>query len=262
MFQTGFNWFSMLPLELLINVFIGNISEKVPDTIIKSTLEVCGKIVSWKREKGCGLCKIYGVESALRVINILHDMDVGGKKLVVNVDLKSQAALDQFYAEKKGVNESKRNVRLEVLYCLYCNQTINSIITYYNDNMIKEGDKLNIVDNEKNKNTIYRDIGKFQKVIKIVEERNRNKSNTYDRKHKQNKIKRKKKDGRKSIHNENCKAEISEISGGRYNKDRLREIEIEEEVLELIKEKNIQREKEQTYQDKCKQWEIKEIKKN
>ncbi|XP_001947291.1 RNA-binding protein 25 [Acyrthosiphon pisum] len=313
------------PSEPPITVFVGNISEKAPDTMIRHILATCGNIASWKRVQGFGFCEYYGAEAALRAIKVLHDMEVGGKKLVVKVDAKAQETLDQFKAEKKGTDDSEENQQFEV----YCRQRINSIITDHNDEMTKEGkqneeeDKPSIVDGvgfdmvpneDEKKNLIFREIGKFREVMKKREEekeverkkkqekeklngrhatpdspdseenrrirrreerdkrekekeerdkreRERDERDKRDREKKERRDKereREKKDREKSIDKENRKEKDPEKSRGHYDKNRLREKEIEEEELELKKDDDRRRERELAYQEKRKQWEIRE----
>ncbi|XP_025208125.1 RNA-binding protein 25-like [Melanaphis sacchari] len=315
------------PSEPPITVFVGNISEKAPDTMIRHILATCGNIASWKRVQGFGFCEYYGAEAALRAIKVLHDMEVGGKKLVVKVDAKAQETLDQFKAEKKGTDDSEENQQFEV----YCRQRINSIITEHNDEMTKEGkqneeeDKPSIVDGvgfdmvpneDEKKNLIFREIGKFREVMKKREEekeverkkkqekeklngrhatpdspdseenrrirrreerdkrdkekeerdkrereRERDERDKRDREKKERRDKereREKKDREKSIDKENRKEKEPEKSRGHYDKNRLREKEMEEEELELKKEEDRRREREIAYQEKRKQWEIRE----
>lgn len=169
------------PSEPPITVFVGNIDEKAPDAMVRHILATCGNIASWKRVQGFGFCEYYGAEAALRAIKVLHNMEVGDKKLVVKVDAKAQETLDQFKAEQKDADDSEENKQFE----LYCRQRISSIITEHNDEMIKDGkqneeeDKPSIVDGvgfdlvqneDEKKNLISREIGKFREIMKKREE--------------------------------------------------------------------------------------------
>lgn len=312
------------PSEPPITVFVGNISEKAPDAMIRHILATCGNIASWKRVQGFGFCEYYGAEAALRAIKVLHDMEVGGKSLVVKVDSKAQETLDQFKAEKKGSDDSEESQQFEV----YCRQRISTIIAEHNDEMTKEGEKkeeekpsivdgvgFDLVPNEdEKKNLICREIGKFREVMKKREEekeverkkkqekeklngrhatpdspdseenrrirrreerdkrdkekeerdkreRERDERDKRDREKKERRDKereREKKDREKSIDKENRKEKEPEKSRGHYDKSRLREKEMEEEELELKKEDDRRSVRENAYQEKRKQWELRE----
>lgn len=43
-----------------------------------------------------GFCEFGCPDSGLRAIRLLHDMDLGGKKLVVKVDAKTKTVLDEY----------------------------------------------------------------------------------------------------------------------------------------------------------------------
>lgn len=312
------------PSEPPITVFVGNISEKASEAMVRHILATCGNIASWKRVQGFGFCEYYGAEAALRAIKVLHDMELGDKKLVVKVDSKAQEVLDQFKAEKKGADDSEENQQFE----LYCKQRIDSIIAEHNEEMNRvekqeeEEDKPNMVENvgfdlvpneDEKKNLISREIGKFRENMKKREEekeverkkkqekeklngrhgtpdspdseenrrirrreerdkrdrekeerdkrdRERDERDKREREKKERRDKereREKKDREKSIDKENRKEKEPE-KRSHYDKSRLREKEMEEEELELKKEDDRRREREITYQEKRKQWEIRE----
>ncbi|XP_067833824.1 RNA-binding protein 25-like isoform X1 [Heptranchias perlo] len=92
-------------------VFVGNISEKASDMLIRQLLAKCGLVLSWKRVQGAsgklqafGFCEYKEPESTLRALRLLHELQVGDKKLLVKVDAKTKAQLDEWKAKKKGVN--------------------------------------------------------------------------------------------------------------------------------------------------------------
>lgn len=43
-----------------------------------------------------GFCEYGSPDSGLRAIRLLHDMELGGKKLVVKVDAKTKTVLDEY----------------------------------------------------------------------------------------------------------------------------------------------------------------------
>ncbi|XP_075555498.1 RNA-binding protein 25-like isoform X2 [Dermacentor variabilis] len=91
-----------------VTVFVGNITERASDNLIRLILQRCGTVVSWKRVQGAngwlqgfGFCEYGDPESAMRAIRILHDWEIGDKKLVVKVDAKTKEKLDEYKASKR-----------------------------------------------------------------------------------------------------------------------------------------------------------------
>lgn len=86
-----------------VTVFVGNITEKWPDAMIRQLLATCGQVLNWKRVQGAsgklqgfGFCEYNGPDSGLRAVRLLHDLEVGDKKLVVKVDAKTNSVLEEF----------------------------------------------------------------------------------------------------------------------------------------------------------------------
>lgn len=95
-------------------VFVGNISEKASDMLIRQLLAKCGIVLSWKRVQGAsgklqafGFCEYKEPESTLRALRLLHDLQIGDKNLLVKVDAKTKAQLDEWKAKKKAANGNK-----------------------------------------------------------------------------------------------------------------------------------------------------------
>ena len=86
-----------------VTVFVGNITERAQDGMVRHLLNTCGPVLSWKRVQGAtgklqafGFCEYGNPDAALRAIRILHDWEVGDKKLVVKVDAKTKDVLDEY----------------------------------------------------------------------------------------------------------------------------------------------------------------------
>ncbi|XP_032440509.1 RNA-binding protein 25b isoform X1 [Xiphophorus hellerii] len=97
-------------------VFVGNISEKASDMLIRQLLAKCGIVLSWKRVQGAsgklqafGFCEYKEPESTLRALRLLHDLQIGDKNLLVKVDAKTKAQLDEWKAKKKTANGQNKN---------------------------------------------------------------------------------------------------------------------------------------------------------
>ncbi|XP_064600108.1 RNA-binding protein 25-like isoform X2 [Liolophura sinensis] len=88
-------------------VFVGNISERAPDAMIRTMLQRCGNVLSWKRVQGAsgklqafGFCEYEDPEATLRCIRLLNEWAIADKKLVVKVDAKTKTLLDDYRAKK------------------------------------------------------------------------------------------------------------------------------------------------------------------
>lgn len=86
-----------------VTVFVGNITERWPDGMIRQLLATCGQVLNWKRVQGAsgklqgfGFCEFNGPDAGLRAVRLLHELEVGDKKLVVKVDAKTQSLLEEF----------------------------------------------------------------------------------------------------------------------------------------------------------------------
>lgn len=94
-------------------IFVGNISERAPDSMIRTMLQRCGNVLSWKRVQGpsgklqaFGFCEYEDPEATLRCMRLLNDWQIADKKLVVKVDAKTKTLLDD-HRHKKRDEEKK-----------------------------------------------------------------------------------------------------------------------------------------------------------
>lgn len=90
-----------------ITVFVGNITERASDMLIRQLLSKCGAVNNWKRVQGAngklqgfGFCEYSDPESAIRAIRLLHDFEVADKRLVVKADAKAREKLDEYIKGK------------------------------------------------------------------------------------------------------------------------------------------------------------------
>ncbi|CAF4139592.1 unnamed protein product [Adineta steineri] len=95
-------------LQTATTVFVGSISDRAPDTMIKRMLHNCGSVVNWKRVQGAngklqafGFCEYENPEGTLRCIRLLNGWQIQDKKLVVKVDTKTKAILDEYKKKKR-----------------------------------------------------------------------------------------------------------------------------------------------------------------
>jgi RNA-binding protein 25 len=91
-----------------VTVFVGNITERAQDAMVRHLLTTCGPVLSWKRVQGAtgrlqafGFCEYANPDAAARAIRTLHDMMVADKKLVVKVDAKTKGVLDEYKRQRR-----------------------------------------------------------------------------------------------------------------------------------------------------------------
>ncbi|RXG73203.1 RNA-binding protein 25 [Armadillidium vulgare] len=91
-----------------VTVFVGNITERAPDIMIRHILNACGPVLSWKRVQGAsgklqgfGFCEYGNPDAALRAIRILHGYEIATNRLVVKADSKTTEVLDDYKEKRK-----------------------------------------------------------------------------------------------------------------------------------------------------------------
>merc|ERR1719495_2729146 len=91
-----------------VTVFVGNITERAQDAMVRLLLNACGPVLSWKRVQGAtgklqafGFCEYADPDAGLRAIRILHDWEIANDKaLVVKVDPKTKGVLDEYKRQR------------------------------------------------------------------------------------------------------------------------------------------------------------------
>ncbi|KAK0409674.1 hypothetical protein QR680_004686 [Steinernema hermaphroditum] len=89
-------------------VFVGNICDKAEDELVKSLLQECGPVSTWKRIQGpngrlqaFGFCEFDHPDGTLRALRVLNDFQLGNKKLVVKVEDKTKALIREFLVKRR-----------------------------------------------------------------------------------------------------------------------------------------------------------------
>ena len=84
-----------VPTGPAVTVFVGNITERAPDAMVRHLLTTCGPVISWKRVQGAtgklqafGFCEYNNPDAGLRAIRLLNEFTIADKKLVVKVHKK------------------------------------------------------------------------------------------------------------------------------------------------------------------------------
>ncbi|XP_051504073.1 RNA-binding protein 25 [Myxocyprinus asiaticus] len=316
-------------------VFVGDISEKASDMLVRQLLAKCGLVLSWKRVQGAsgklqafGFCEYKEPESTLRALRLLHELQVGDKKLLVKVDAKTKAQLDTWKANQKRPNgapqfredataeevlddETKRRDQM-------VKGAIDGLIREYSSELTassqdadahqrkkrreKKENDINAMEMEDDKrDLISREISKFRDTHKKLEEekdrerqqvekdrgdrdkererererrdRERDKERERERQKEREKERERERDRDRERTKEKEKEREKERSRdqsidrsrsrerSREEKKRERE-EDEEETYERRKLERKLREKEAAYQERLKNWEIRERKKS
>lgn len=175
-----------------VTVFVGNITERAPDTMIRQILSAVGPVVSWKRVKGFGFCELAGPDAGLRAVRILHDLMVGEKRLVAKVDAKTKAILDEYKAEKRKKEKGSSSPlqdeveeeepldeesqaldaqaieRIKQLLVEYEEEMSNFELKKEEEQQEKRNKILDEADVEEEKrDLITREIGKFREIMKV-----------------------------------------------------------------------------------------------
>jgi len=96
-----------IPTGPTVTVFVGNITERAPDAMIRHLLTTCGSVLSWKRVQGAtgklqafGFCELSNPDAGTRSIRLLNGFNIADKSLVVKVDAKTKKVLDEYITER------------------------------------------------------------------------------------------------------------------------------------------------------------------
>ncbi|EGC39016.1 hypothetical protein DICPUDRAFT_148225 [Dictyostelium purpureum] len=150
--------------------YIGKIPTLLEDSFIKSLLDLCGKVVNWKRAsetngklKAFGFCTFEHAEGAFKALKILNEFQVDGEggKLMVKVDITQKFYSDYLEKQVGGIksDDSPEDLILR-----------EKIKTLVEKNLPNIQDKKKNISNEINDfyNKDRRDLTKEEK-IKIIE---------------------------------------------------------------------------------------------
>jgi len=100
-----------IPTGPAVTVFVGNITERAPDSMVRHLLTTAGPVVSWKRVQGAtgklqafGFCEYSNPDAGQRSIRLMNGKKIGDKALVVKVDAKTKKILDEYIIERSKKN--------------------------------------------------------------------------------------------------------------------------------------------------------------
>lgn len=126
----------MPPLKSIVErgqattVFVGNISERAPDAMMRQMLQKCGNVLNWKRATGAGgklqtfgFCEYDNPDATLRCIRLLNGYEIADKKISVKVDQKTRdllsdhikklCAMDPMRRRRQAPEDDNADINLE-----------------------------------------------------------------------------------------------------------------------------------------------------
>lgn len=103
------------------SVYVGKIANTVDDSIMKSLLEACGAVKSWKRQedpetkqpKGFGFCEFEDAEGVLRALRLLNNMALDGQELLVKCNTATQKYIEAYEREQEAKEAEKQEEKEE-----------------------------------------------------------------------------------------------------------------------------------------------------
>merc|ERR1719150_132893 len=134
-----------------VTVFVGNITERAPDAMVRHLLTTCGPVISWKRVQGAtgklqafGFCEYNNPDAGLRAIRLLNGFTIADKALVVKVDAKTRKILEEYVTERIKKNGDEGDIPKEDEIEEYVDEDIK-----YDDEVANDRIKQILVDHSK-----------------------------------------------------------------------------------------------------------------
>lgn len=101
--------------EKSTTVYVGKIASSVPDSVIRTLLEACGRVRSWKRQedpdtkqlKGFGFCEFEDAEGVLRALRLLNNLKLDGQELLLKCNAATLKYTEQ-YETRKAAEKAER----------------------------------------------------------------------------------------------------------------------------------------------------------
>ena len=98
---------SLVPKQTTL--YVGKIAPTVDDDTIKSLMETCGPVKSWKRlqdaetkqPKGFGFCEYEEAEGVLAALRLLNNLKLDGQELLLKMNTPTQKYVDEFRAQQE-----------------------------------------------------------------------------------------------------------------------------------------------------------------
>ncbi|KXZ56101.1 hypothetical protein GPECTOR_2g983 [Gonium pectorale] len=102
--------------EKSTTVYVGKIASTVPDTVVRTLLDACGRVKSWKRQvdpdtkqpKGFGFCEFEDAEGVLRAMRLLNGLKLDGSELLLKCNAATQKYTEQYEQQKTAQKAEKK----------------------------------------------------------------------------------------------------------------------------------------------------------
>ncbi|GIL52376.1 hypothetical protein Vafri_8264 [Volvox africanus] len=108
--------------EKSTTVYVGKIASSVPDAVVRTLLDACGRVKSWKRQvdpdtkqpKGFGFCEFEDAEGVLRAMRLLNGLKLDGQELLLKGNAATQKYTEQYEQQKVAEKAEKKAKALQV----------------------------------------------------------------------------------------------------------------------------------------------------
>lgn len=100
-------------------LYVGKIAPSLEDSVVRTLLESCGPVASWKRmqdsdgrPKGFGFCEFEEADGVVRALRHLSNLAIDGQELLLKCSAATQQYVDEFVA-RKAVESAARKAAAE-----------------------------------------------------------------------------------------------------------------------------------------------------
>ena len=90
------------PIAKSTTLYVGKIAPTIPEDVIRSLLEACGTVKSWKpvlnedgSPKGFGFCEYQSPEAVTRALRLLNNLKVDGQELLLKCTSATERYIQQ-----------------------------------------------------------------------------------------------------------------------------------------------------------------------
>lgn len=122
------------PIAKSTTLYVGKIAPTIPEDVIRSLLEACGTVKSWKpvlnedgSPKGFGFCEYQSPEAVTRALRLLNNLKVDGQELLLKCTSATERYIQQHQVRLWCVS-SRQFVLLPAAESLNAGQTADVLL--------------------------------------------------------------------------------------------------------------------------------------